>query len=85
MKHFTFDELIGRVLSVGITYYTRKNEYIEQKQFYGTVTEANKTIIRIVQKDGTEFTLPPDLSSAKRARKGEYVSQSSRILNVNDL
>lgn len=71
-KEITFDELIGKVLLVGITYYTHDNEYIEQKQFYGTVTEANETIIRVVQKDGTEFTLPPDLSSTKRAQKGEY-------------
>lgn len=71
-KEITFDELIGKVLLVGITYYTHDNEYIEQKQFYGTVTEANETLIRVKQKDGTDFTLPPDLSSTKRARQGEY-------------
>lgn len=76
-KEITFDELIGKVLLVGITYYTHDNEYIEQKQFYGTVTEANKTLIRVKQKDGTDFTLPPDLSSTKRARKGEYKLRST--------
>ncbi len=76
-KEITFDELIGKVLLVGITYYTHDDVYIEQKQFYGTVTEANETIVRIKQKDGTDFTLPPDLSSTKRARKGEYKLRST--------
>ncbi|MBR5314815.1 MAG: hypothetical protein IKU45_05340 [Clostridia bacterium] len=82
-KEITFDELIGKVLLVGITYYTHDNEYIEQKQFYGTVTEANETIIRVAQKDGTEFTLPPDLSSTKRARKGEYKLRSTGEIVVD--
>ena len=82
-KEITLDELIGKVLLVGITYYTHDNEYIEQKQFYGTVTEANKTLIRVKQKDGTDFTLPPDLSSTKRARQGEYKLRSTGEVVVN--
>ena len=82
-KEITFDELIGKVLLVGITYYTHDNEYIEQKQFYGTVTEANETIIRVAQMDETEFTLPPDLSSTKRARKGEYTLRSTGEIVVD--
>ena len=82
-KEITFDELIGKVLLVGITYYTHDNEYIEQKQFYGTVTEANETIIRVAQMDGTEFTLPPNLSSTKRARKGEYKLRSTGEIVVD--
>ena len=82
-KEISFDELIGKVLLVGITYYTHDNEYIEQKQFYGTVTEANETIIRVKQKDGTDFTLPPDLSSTKRARQGEYKLRSTGEIVIN--
>ena len=82
-KEITFDELIGKVLLVGITYYTHDNEYIEQKQFYGTVTEANDDLIRVKQKDGTDFTLPPDLSSTKRARQGEYKLRSTGEVVVN--
>lgn len=82
-KEITFDELIGKVLLVGITYYTHDDEYIEQKQFYGTVTEANKTLIRVKQKDGTDFTLPPDLNSTKRARQGEYKLRSTGEIVVN--
>ncbi len=76
-KKITFEDLLGKILLVGITYYTADNEFIEQKQFYGTVTEANEYAIRIKQKDGTEFTLPPDLSSTKRARPGNYKLRST--------
>jgi hypothetical protein len=76
-KPITYDELIGKVLLVGITYYTSDDQFIEQKQLYGTVTEATKAQIRIKQKDGTEFTLPSDLSSTKRARPGEYKLRST--------
>lgn len=76
-KEITLEELTGKILLVGITYYTHNNEFIEQKQYYGTVTKANKSIICIQQKDGTEFTLPSDLSSTKRARPGEYKLRST--------
>jgi hypothetical protein len=73
----TFEELIDKTLLVGITYYSHENELIEQKQFYGTVIEANDSIIRIKQKDDTIFSLPPDLSSTKRAFAGEYILRST--------
>ncbi len=50
---------------------------IEQKQYWGTVIEANDRQIRFRQKDGSIFGLPPDLSSTKRARKGEYRLRST--------
>ena len=73
----TFADLMGKVLLAGLTYYTNDNELIEQKQFYGIVTEANERVIRVRQKDGSEFTLPPDLSSTKRGMKGEYKLRST--------
>lgn len=82
-KEITFDELIGKVLLVGITYYTHDNEFIEQKQFYGTVTQADNNTVCIKEKDGTEHTLPPDLSSTKRAREGEYKLRSTGEVVVN--
>lgn len=82
-KEITLDELVGKILLVGITYYTSSNEIIEQKQFYGTVTEANESVICIKQSDGTEFILPSDLSSTKRARPGEYKLQSTGEIVTN--
>jgi len=79
----TFEELIGKILLVGITYYTHENKFIEQKQFYGTVIESNESIIRIKQKDETIFSLPPDLRSTKRAPAGEYKLRSTGEVVVN--
>ena len=72
MSELSFSDLLGKTILVGITYYTKENEFIEQKQFWGTVIEANDRQIRFRQKDGSIFGLPPDLSSTKRAPKGEY-------------
>ncbi|MBQ9744680.1 MAG: hypothetical protein IJW19_06095 [Clostridia bacterium] len=82
-KQITYEELLGKLLLVGITYFTKDNELIEQKQFYGVVTEANDSFIRIKQPNGTELTLPPDLSSTKRARPGEYKLCSTGEAVVN--
>lgn len=76
-KEIALEELVGKVLLVGLTYYTKDNEWIRQEQFYGTVTEANESVIRLRQKDGREISLPPDLSSTKRARPGEYKLRST--------
>ncbi len=82
-KPITFEEMVGKMLLAGITYYTHENEFIEQKQFYGTVIEANESIIRIRQTDKTEISLPPDLRSTKRARSGEYKLRSTGEVVVN--
>lgn len=79
----TYDELIGKILLVGITYCTKDEEPIEQKQFYGRVTEANDLLVRIKQNSGEEFDLPPDLSSTKRARPGEYKLRSTGEIVLN--
>lgn len=76
-NEITYDELLGKVLLVGITFYTQDNEYIEQKQYHGIVTEANDRILRMRIGDGSEITLPPDLSSTKRAHRGEYKLRST--------
>lgn len=82
-EEITIDELIGKLLLVGITYYTESNEMIEQKQFYGTVTKADASFILVRQPDGTEFTLPMDLSCTKRARPGEYKLRSTGEIVTN--
>ena len=47
------------------------------------LTEATDDLIRVKQKDGTDFTLPPDLNSTKRARQGEYKLRSTGEVVVN--
>lgn len=82
-RKITLEELPGKVILVGITYYTNDNKFIEQKQFYGTVTEANDSLIGIKQRNGEEFTIPPDLNSTKSARPGEYKLRSTGEVVVN--
>lgn len=82
-KEVKMEDLLGKLLLVGVTYFTHDNVFIEKKQFYGTVTEANDTIIRIKQKDGSEFTLPPDLRTTGRAAKGEYKLHSTGEIVVD--
>ena len=83
MSELSFSDLLGKTILVGITYYTKDNEFIEQKQYWGTVIEANDRQIRFRQKNGDVFWLPPDLSSTKLAPKGEYRLRSTGEIVVD--
>ncbi|MBD5099526.1 MAG: hypothetical protein HDT35_08310 [Clostridiales bacterium] len=72
-----FEDLLGKVLLVRITYYTQGGELIEQKQFWGTVVRADDQAIKIKQSDGEVFTLPPDLSAVSPAAPGDYTLRST--------
>lgn len=78
-----FADLIGRTLLVGVTFYTYDNEFMEQKQFYGEVTEANERFISIRMQSGEMLTLPPDLRSTKVAKPGEYRLRSTGEIVIN--
>ncbi len=47
MVNISFDDLMGKVLLVGLTYYTHDNVFIEQRQYWGVVIESNKNTICI--------------------------------------
>lgn len=79
----TFKSLIGKVLLVGITYNDKDGNVKERKQFWGTVTEADKRKILIEHKNGEIFSLPPDLSAIKPAPEGEYKLHSTGEVVVN--
>ena len=83
MSELSFSDLLGKTILVGITYYTKDNEFIEQKQYWGTVIEANDRQIRFKQKNGDVFWLPPDLRSTKPAPKGEYRLHSTGEIVVD--
>ena len=71
-KKLKFHDLIGKTLLVGITYYTKNGDLIERKQFYGKVVFADTSGITLLQDSGEKLELPPDLSSTKKAPRGEY-------------
>ena len=77
MSEITFSDLIGKTRLIGLTYYTADDEFIEQKQYWGTVIESNENRILVKLNDGELFGLPPDLSSTKIAPPGEYRLRST--------
>ena len=79
----TLDELIGKSLLVGITYSFPDSKDAEQKQFFGTVTEASETQILLACKDGSELSLPSDLRALQRAKRGEYTLRSTGEIVIN--
>lgn len=83
MEHITFSDLIGKIILIGITYCSNENEFIEQRQYWGTVIEANETMISVKRKNGEIFTLPPDLSSTRMAPPGEYRLNSTGEIVVD--
>ena len=83
MSHITFAELMGKTILIGLTYYTADNEFIEQKQCWGTVIESDEKRILVRLNDGKIFSLPPDLRSTKIAPPGEYRLRSTGEIVVN--
>ena len=83
MENISFDDLMGKVLLIGLSYYTHDNVFIEQRQYWGTVIESNHNSICIKQKNGELFRLPPDLSSTKPAPSGEYRLCSTGEIVIN--
>lgn len=78
-----FSDLLGKVILVGITYYTHDKRLIEQKQYHGTVIQADEKGIVIRKANGEEEKLPPDLRSTKPAPPGEYRERSTGEIVVN--
>lgn len=83
LENISFEDLLGKVLLIGLTYYTHDNVLIERQQYCGTVIESNNKTICIKQKNGELFSLPPDLSSTKPAPPGEYRLRSTGETVIN--
>ena len=77
MKKIEFSDLVNKTILIGLTYYTANNEFVEQKQFWGTVLESNENHILVRLNDGEIFSLPPNLSSTEVAPPGEYRLRST--------
>lgn len=78
-----YEDILGKILLIGITYYTHDDQYIDQKEFWGIVTTANEEEITIKQSNGAPFSIPPDLSSITQADEGEYTLNSTGEVVVN--
>ena len=76
-------DLLGKVILVGITYYTHDRQFIEQKQYHGTVIRVDDAGMIVQKSDGEEVWLPPDLRSTKPAPPGENRERSTGEIVVN--
>ena len=81
--NITLEEMSGKTILIGITYYTAEEEFIEQKQLWGRVIETSEKYILVKLNNGEMFSLPPDLSSTKPAPAGEHRLRSTGEIVVN--
>ena len=83
MPEITFEDILGKVMLIGLSYFNQNNELVRQAQYWGTVVEANETRIAVRRENGKLFTLPPDLESTHPAPEGEYRLNSTGEVVVN--
>ena len=77
-KKKTIEEnLIGKTILVGMTFYNKNDEFVEQKQSWGKIVAVNENTIFIKQKDGEEFSIPNDPSAIEPANPGEFRLRST--------
>ena len=87
MSDSTFDDLIGKVILIGVTYVDKEDNLLERKQWWGIVESASSDIgIRVALKNSSDpCVLPPDLNAVRRAPPGEYrLKESGEILKDPD-
>ncbi len=87
MSDITFDDLIGKVILIGIAYVDKEDKLLERKQWWGIVESASTDIgIRVALKNSSDpCVLPPDLNAVRRAPPGEYrLKESGEIIKDPD-
>ena len=71
------EKLIGKTILVGMTFYNKDDEFVEQKQSWGEIVAVTENTIFIKQKDGEEFDIPNDPSAIEIANPGKYRLRST--------
>ena len=87
MSDITFDDLIGKVILVGVTYVDKEDNLLDRKQWWGIVRAASSDIgIHVDLKNAPDpCVLPPDLNAIRRAPAGEYrLKESGEIVKDPD-
>lgn len=77
MNEVSYKNILGKIMLVGLSYFNKNNELLEQQQIFGTVIKADKQGVKIKKSNGDIFSLPPDLSSTTVAKPGEYTLHST--------
>ena len=86
MSEITFDDLIGRVILIGVTYSDAHDNIRCRKQWWGTVEKASMSEgIRVSLSNSETLTFPPDLLAVRRAAPGEYrLKESGEVVTDPD-
>jgi len=70
------EDVVGKVVLVGLTYLEADGSLIEQQKFFGTVLSADsrRGILLSLegQRSGEQYNLPPDTRAIEIASSGEY-------------
>jgi hypothetical protein len=66
------NELVGKIVLVGLTYLDEDGQILNRMQLSGTFVWADEEMVRIECSNGEEFTLPPDLDAFTPAKPGKY-------------
>jgi hypothetical protein len=81
------NNLIGKLVLVGLTYLDAQGELLNQQQFSGRITRANQASGILLRLEGNrlgeEYNLPPDTSSLRQASLGEYRLYSTEEIVLN--
>ena len=87
MSEITFEDLIGKVILIGVTYTDGRDNIRCRKQWWGTVEKASMSDgIHVSLSDSPETnTFPPDLRAVRRAEPGEYrLRESGQVVTDPD-
>ena len=87
MSEITFEDLIGKVILVGVTYTDAHDNIHCRKQWWGTVEKASmrEGISVSLRNSSDACVLPPDLRAIRRASPGEYrLKESGEIVTDPD-
>lgn len=72
----TLKEVLGKTVIIGITKVNHDGKALSQEQHFGRIVRMDNAI-HVELESGCDFTLPPDLSSFRRAKPGIYRLRST--------
>ncbi len=79
------NDFLNKHIIVGITYLDHNGDLIEEIQLHGDIVKINESegIVIQMNNSNTIYSLPPDLSSIKKAPIGEYQFRTTGEIVVN--
>jgi hypothetical protein len=87
MSEITFEDLVGKVILIGVTYTDARDNIRCRKQWWGTVEKASMSegvCVNLSDSSGP-CVFPPDLRAVRRAAPGEYrLKESGEVVTDPD-